>query len=688
MRVRAASGPMTLKEADILCAYLKRRGGVVDAAVYDRTGDAVISYSCRREDVVSALAAFSFDAFEYLLPQHSTRQLNREYEDKLFFKLAFHFAKKAVLPAPIKSVLTAFKVARYALRGLKSLSGGQLKVEALDAAAVGVSFLRGDAATARSVMLLLEIGDILETWTHKRSVADLADAMSLGVDRVFIKRDGTEEEAPLEEVEKGDIIAVRMGGMIPLDGIVESGEAMVNQASLTGEPLPVRKAAGSYVYAGTVVAEGHVDIRVEKTSGSGRYDRIVKMIDESQRMKSGLEAKAERLADRLVPYSLLGTAAVYIFTGNVTKAVSVLMVDYSCALKLSMPLSVLAAMGQAQKEGITVKGGRFMEAAAEAETVIFDKTGTLTYAKPKVAGVVLFGGSDEDEAIRLAACLEEHFPHSMAAAVVEEAKRRGLSHEERHAEVEYVVAHGIASSIDGKKAVIGSRHFVLEDEGCTVEEGEEALLEGLPPQYSHLYLAVGGKLEAVLCIEDPIREEAPRIVAELKKLGIGRVVMLTGDNEKTAAEVAGKIGVDDYMSEVLPEDKADYVMKEHAAGRKVIMIGDGINDSPALSEADVGVAVSTGASIAFEIADVTINGDSLEGILALRALSEALMERIRKNYRKIIFINTLLIALGVAGAVTPAASALMHNASTIAIAVSGMAPLPYGRGEKQRGRSE
>ena len=674
MRVHSESGRMTLREADILEYYLRSKPFVRDVKVYDRTGDAVIRYRGARSEVVTALSLFSFTDGRNtaLVPEHTGRELDRSFEDKLIFLLAKKAFSRLFLPEPIRFAIAVIKSLKYVGEALKCIAKRQIRVELLDATAIVVSLLRGDRKTAASVMFLLTLGDLLEEWTHKRSVDDLARTMSLGVDKVWLVKDGTELLVPIDTVSVGDSIAVRTGCMIPLDGTVISGEAEVNQASMTGESLPVHKKDGSYVYAGTVVEDGSVTVRVDKTTGSGKYDRIVKMIEESEKLKSGAESKAARLADRLVPYSLGGTLLTYLLTRNTTKALSILMVDFSCALKLAMPVSVISAMRECGSRGITVKGGKFLEAVAEADTVVFDKTGTLTHAEPRVAKIVTIGENDESEMLRLAACLEEHYPHSIANAVVNEAERRGLTHEERHSAVQYVVAHGISSAVDGEKVIIGSYHFVFEDEGAVLPDGEEYKLKLLPPEYSHLYIAVGGVLAAVICIEDPLRSESADVIAELKDLGISRAVMMTGDSKRTAEAVAAAVGVDEFFYEVLPEDKAEFIRREHAKGRKVIMIGDGVNDSPALSEADAGIAISTGAAIAREIADITISADDLYSLLTLRRVSAALMERIRFNYRTIIGFNLGLIVLGVAGILPPATSALLHNSSTVAIGLASM----------------
>ena len=675
MRIRTLCGAMSLRQADILEAYLKKVDGAKSVKVYDRTGDAVICYAGSRDAMLHALAVFSYARSEELAPEHSSRALNREFEDKLVFTVLRRAGNQLFLPSPIRTAIAIFRSAKYIKAGLTSLLHGRLTVSVLDATAVTVSMVRGDFATAGSVMFMLRLGEILEEWTHKKSVADLAGAMSLNVDKVWLKADGTEVLVPIGDVKAGDCIVVRTGGMIPLDGKVVNGEATVNQASITGESMPVPKGPGSYVYAGTVAEEGECVIQVEKAVGSGRYDRIVKMIEESEKLKSTAEDKASRLADRLVPYTLGGTALTYLLTRNAMKALAVLMVDFSCALKLSMPIAVLSAMRESSGYHISVKGGRFMEAVAHADTVVFDKTGTLTYATPTVAKVVSFDGYSASEMLRLAACLEEHYPHSMANAVVEEARRLGLDHKEYHSQVEYVVAHGISSSVEDKKVVIGSAHFVFEDEGCVVPAGEEEKFNALPEEYSHLYLCIAGRLAAVICIADPLRKEAKSAIEALHACGISKVVMMTGDNRKTAQAVAREVGVDQFFAEVLPEDKANFVRQEKAAGRKVIMIGDGVNDTPALSEADVGIAINTGAAIAREIADVTIASEDLFELVTLRQLSQQLMRRIHRNYRFIVSFNCMLIALGVAGVIQPTTSALLHNASTLGISLDSMTDL-------------
>ena len=675
MRIHAEQRRMSFQQADILEAYLRQVEGVTEVKVYDRTCDAVIYYNCERSCVIAAVAAFSYEASLALAPEHSAREMTREYQDKLFFAVFRRGITKLFFPTPLRTALSVIRSAKYIGAGLRCLLHGKIQVPVLDATAITVSMLRGDFETAGSIMFLLGIGDILDEWTHKKSVADLAQSMSLNIDKVWLETDSGSILVPVGEVRPGDCITVGTGGMIPLDGKVVSGEAMVNQATITGEPLAVRKVEGGYVYAGTVVEEGSCRIRVEKGSGGGRYDRIVKMIEESEKLKSGVESHASNLADRLVPYSLGATGLIWLVTRNVTKALAVLMVDFSCALKLSMPIAVLSAMREASTYHLTVKGGRFLEAVSQADTFVFDKTGTLTYAAPQVASVIPFNGEQEDEVLRLAACLEEHYPHSMAKAVVAEAERRGLHHEERHSKVDYIVAHGVSSSVDGKKVVIGSHHFVFEDEGCVIPEGEEEKFDALPEEYSHLFLGVGGVLSAVICVKDPLREEADEIIEGLHKLGIPKLVMMTGDSERTARSVAQTIGIDEYYSEVLPEDKANYIRREHEAGRKVIMLGDGVNDSPALSEADAGIAIRDGAAIAREVADITIGANDLYALLTLKRVSDALMRRINRNYRRIIGFNLMLICLGVAGILPPATSALLHNASTLVISLESMTPL-------------
>ncbi|WP_294413773.1 heavy metal translocating P-type ATPase [uncultured Ruminococcus sp.] len=676
MRVRFCISRMTLKQADTAEYALYAVSGVTRVQVFDRTCDIVITYTCPREKIIGELSAFSFDDEKNtaLVPEHTGRKLNKRYEEKLTAVVIRRFVNKLILPMPLRRIMAVIKAAKYIFRGLKCLLKGKLEVSVLDATAIGVSLLRGDFKTAGSVMFLLNVGDILDEWTHRKSIDDLARTMSLGVEQVWTKTsDGQEVLMPVNEVRRGDMVVVRTGSMIPLDGKVVSGDAMVNQASMTGESVPVHKSEGAYVYAGTVVEDGECTIAVENTVGGGRYDRIVKMIEESEKLKSAAEDKASHLADKLVPWSLGGTLLTWLLTRNAAKALSILMVDFSCALKLAMPISVLSAMRDCSRAGITVKGGRFMEAIAEADTIVFDKTGTLTHSSPRVAQVITFGDRDEDEMLRMAACLEEHYPHSIANAVVAEAEKRGLIHEEFHSKVEYVVAHGISSMVEGERVLIGSHHFIIEDEQCTPPD--ERVFRHLPKEYSHLYLAIGGEVAAVICIEDPLREEAADVIEKLHEYGISRVVMMTGDNERTAKAVAEKVGVDEYHAEVLPEDKAAFIRAEHEAGRKVVMIGDGVNDSPALSEADAGVAISTGAAIAREIADITISADDLYALVELKRLSNALMSRIGWNYRTIIGFNGGLIGLGVLGVLPPATSALLHNASTLAIGLRSMTEL-------------
>lgn len=677
IRVHLMCNRMTLHDADILEYYMRNIDGVTSVKVYDRTQDAIILYKTERKNIIRALAKFSFKTKEAieLVPEHTSRQLHRDFEDRLIFTTVSHIATKLFLPVPIRTALTLFRSIKYIRKGLKALLSRKLSVSVLDATAVSVSIIRGDFSTASSVMFMLNLGEILEDWTHKKSVADLASTMSLNVDKVWLKTDTCEVLVPIGDIQAGDKIVVRTGNMIPLDGKIISGEATVNQSSMTGESLPVVKTVGSYVYAGTVAEEGECVICVDKASGSGKYDRIVRMIEESEKLKSVAEDKASSLADKLVPYMLGGTILTYLLTRNVTKAMAVLMVDFSCALKLAMPIAVLSAMRESNDYNISVKGGRFLEAVANANTVVFDKTGTLTYATPKVAEIVTFGNHTENEMLRLAACLEEHYPHSMANAVVDEAKKRGLSHEEYHSEVKYVVAHGISSAVNNKKVIIGSYHFVFEDEGCSIPEGDEEKFHSLSPEYSHLYLCISGELAAVICIYDPLRSEAKDAIAALHKCGISKVVMMTGDNKKTAKAVAKIVGVDEYYAEVLPEDKADFIRSEKAKGRKVIMIGDGVNDSPALSEADAGIAINTGAAIAKEIADITIASENLFEIVTLRKLSEALMARIHRNYRFIVSFNLMLIILGVSGVILPTTSALFHNMSTLGISLKSMTNL-------------
>ena len=677
LRVHLCCKRMTLRQADVLEYYLLAVDGVRSVKVYDRTRDAVVVYDAERERMIRALARFSFEKAEKLdlAPEHTSRTLNREFEDKLALTVMRRCASNLFLPAPVTSALAVIRSAKYIKEGLLALWHRKLSVAVLDATAVTVSMVRGDFATAGSGMFMLRLGEILEEWTHKKSVADLASAMSLRVENVWQQVDGTEVLTKVTDVKPGDRIVIRTGGMIPLDGRVVEGEAMVNQSSLTGESMPVAKRPGSPVYAGTVAEEGECVVCVEKVSGSGRYDRVVRMIEESEKLKSTAEDKASRMADRLVPYTLGGTAVTYLLTRDVTKMLAVLMVDFSCALKLAIPVAVLSAMRESSGHHISVKGGRFLEAVAKADTIVFDKTGTLTYATPKVSQIVPFGGHREADMLRLAACLEEHYPHSMANAVVEEAKRRGLTHEEYHSQVQYVVAHGISSMVENKKVIIGSAHFVFEDEGCCIPEGEQEKYDALPAAYSHLYLCIDGELAAVICIHDPLRREAKDAVKALHESGFTNVVMMTGDNRRTAESVAAEVGVDAVYAEVLPEDKAAFIRQEKEKGHTVIMVGDGVNDSPALSEADAGIAISTGAAIAREIADITVASEDLFELVTLRKLSEALMDRIHGSYRFIVAFNLSLITLGVAGVLPPAISALLHNTSTLGIGLKNMTDL-------------
>ena len=677
LRIHVVQGRMTCAQADTLCWFLGRQEYVTDAKVYERTADAVICYTGSREEVIAVLKGFSYentDVPENVLSS-SGRELNSSFREQLITRVILHYGGKLIVPYPIRKVWMTFKALRYIWKGLKCLAKRKIEVPVLDATAIGVSVIRGDFDTAGSVMFLLGVGELLEEWTHKKSVGDLARSMSLNVKKVWLKKDDQEILVNASDIQPGDTVVVHMGNVIPFDGEVSGGEGMVNQASLTGESLPVRREKGKTVYAGTVLEEGELEILVKAVSGSTRFEKIVTMIEDSEKLKSALESKAEHLADKLVPYTLLGTGIVGLVTRNVTKALSVLMVDFSCALKLAMPIAVLSAIREAGQHGITVKGGKYLEAVAEADTIVFDKTGTLTKAKPTVKEIVVFGDCPEDEALRIAACLEEHFPHSMAKAVVDAAKKRKLYHEEMHSKVEYIVAHGISSYIEEKKVVIGSSHFVFEDEGCRIRPKMQERFDALPSEYSHLYLAIDGELTAVICIEDPLREEAEDMVRMLKEEGLKKVVMMTGDSERTAASIARRVGVDEYYSEVLPEDKARFVEKEKEAGRKVIMIGDGINDSPALSAADAGIAISYGAEIAREIADITIAADDLRVIVTLKKLANAMMKRIQCNYRGIVGINSGLIALGVGGVIQPTTSALLHNTSTLAISLRSMQDL-------------
>lgn len=674
IRIHILQSRMTFEQADTLEYYLSNNKLVTSVKVRERLQDATISYIGSREDIIKLLTSFKYNNVEvpdvYL--QNSGRELNREYWDKLVNKVFLYGANKIFLPNPIRECITLTKSVKYLWNGVRTLASRKIEVPVLDATAIGVSVARNNMNTAGSIMFLLGIGEILEEWTHKKSVDDLARSMSLNVGKVWLCQGEQDVLVSTSDVKEGDLVRVHMGNIIPFDGTVVSGEAMVNQASLTGESIPVQKNAEGIVYAGTVLEEGELVIRVDQTNGSSRYEKIVTMIEESEKLKTSMESKASHLADKLVPYTLLGTGLTYALTRNATKALSVLMVDFSCALKLAMPISVLSAIREASLHNITVKGGKYLEAMAEADTIVFDKTGTLTKANPTVVDVVSFNGQDSDELLRIAACLEEHFPHSMAKAVVDAAAEKNLEHEEVHSEVEYIVAHGISSMIDGQKVVIGSHHFVFEDEKCTVDPEKMDTFNSLPPEYSHLYMAINNRLAAVICIEDPLREEAAAVIRSLKMAGIGKVVMMTGDSDRTAKAIAKKAGIDEYYSEVLPEDKANFVEKEKAKGRKVIMIGDGINDSPALSAADIGVSISDGAEIAREIADVTIGADNLYEIVTLKALSNSLVKRIDKNYRFIVSFNAGLIVLGVAGIIPPTMSALLHNGSTLAIGMKSM----------------
>ncbi len=674
LRIHVVQKRMTYTEADTLSWFLSNQKNVTDVKVYERTADAVICYVGDKEEVLNLLKEFSYENTK--LPEHvaagSGRELNAVYQEKLVMKTVLHYGSKLFLPMPIRAVITSVKSVKYIWHGIRCLMHGKIEVPVLDATAISVSVFRRDYATAGSVMFLLGIGEIIEEWTHKKSVGDLARSMSLNVNKVWLKRNEQEILVKSSDIEPGDHVVIRMGNVIPFDGEVVTGEGMVNQASLTGESLPVRRSVGQSVFAGTVLEEGEIEVLVKAVSGSTRFEKIVTMIEDSEKLKSSVEGKAEHLADRLVPYTLLGTGAVWLLTRNITKTLSVLMVDFSCALKLAMPITVLSAIREAGENNITVKGGKFLEAVADADTIVFDKTGTLTKATPTVKEIVPFSEYSENDLLCIAACLEEHFPHSMAKAVVDAAKERHLSHEEMHSKVEYVVAHGISSSIDDKKVLIGSSHFIFEDEGCTIPSEYQDRYDSLKPEYSHLYLAIEKQLVAVICIEDPLREEAVEMVRDLKKAGIRKVVMMTGDSERTAAAIAKRVGVDEYYAEVLPEDKANFVEKEKSEGRKVIMIGDGINDSPALSAADAGIAISDGAEIAREIADITIAADDLREVVTLKLLANAMMKRIHMNYRNIVGINSGLILLGVTGIVQPTVSALLHNASTLMISLGSM----------------
>lgn len=674
VRLHICQKRMTCRQADQLEYFLTKLNGVISVKVVERNQDVVICYSDNREEMLRAIQRFSYEKAEapesYL--QNSGREMNGEYWEKMVNHVVLHYGKKIFLPLPVRTFLTTLKSVKYIWKGVRTLAKCRIEVPVLDATAIGVSMLRGDFSTASSVMFLLGFGEILEDWTHKKSVDDLARSMSLNVSKVWLITEDSEVQVGTDEIKPGDRVRIHMGTVIPFDGIVTEGEAMVNEASLTGESMPVAKHESSYVYAGTVMEEGELTIRVKETSGSTKFEKIVTMIEETEKLKSAVESKAEHLADRLVPYTLAGTALTYALTRNVTKALSILMVDFSCALKLAMPISVLAAIREANAHHITVKGGKFLEAVAEADTIVFDKTGTLTKAQPTVVDVVSFNGDSKENLLRLAACMEEHFPHSMAKAVMDAAKERGLTHEEMHSKVEYIVAHGISTMVDGRKAIIGSHHFVFEDEKCTIPVGKEELFRNLPEEYSHLYLGIEGKLAAVICIEDPLHPEAPEVVKALRKAGFTQIVMMTGDSDRTAKAIAARVGVDKYYSEVLPEDKAKFVEEAKAQGRKVLMVGDGINDSPALSAADVGIAISDGAELAREIADITIGADDLSVMVTLKEISNGLMDKIHKNYRRIVGINGSLIALGVTGVIQPTMSALLHNTSTLLIGMDSM----------------
>lgn len=684
MRIHVMTNEMTDLQADKLEYDLAAQDMILTAKVYERTGDVVITYTGERQILLSYLQTYYYsrkvEEDETLV--RSGRAMNRKYWDKLVNRVVLRMGSKFFVPAPIRTGLVLVKSLSYIKKALSCVGRRKMEVPLLDGIAITTSIVRGDYGTAGSVMFLLDLGEIMEEWTHKKSVDDLAKKMSLNVSKVWLNVDGKEVLTDVSKIETGDCVTVHMGNVIPLDGVIKEGEGMVNQASLTGEAIPVAKKPGGYVYAGTVLEEGELLIEVKENSGTTKYEKIVAMIEETEKLKSTVESRAEHLADRLVPYTLAGTGLVYLLTRNVTKALSVLMVDFSCALKLSMPISVLSAMREAQSHGITVKGGKFLEAMAEADTIVFDKTGTITKAQPVVSDVISFCDEEPDELLKIAACLEEHFPHSMAKAVVRAAMDKGLVHEENHSKVEYIVAHGISSRIQDKKVIIGSYHFVFEDEQCVIPQGKEELFESLSGECSHLYLAIDGVLVAVIAITDPIREEAPQVVSMLRKCGLSKIVMMTGDSERTAEVVAAKVGVDEYYSEVLPEDKASYVEKEHQAGRKVIMIGDGVNDSPALSAADVGIAICDGAEMAREIADITIAGDNLEELVTLKRLSNALVKRIHGNYRQIVGFNTGLILCGIGGVMQPATSALLHNTSTLAISVKSMKDLLSDKDEK------
>ena len=677
MRVHVCNVRMTLHRADVLEAYLNHHDAIEKATVYERTGDVVLYYRGRRADAVQALSRYKFDQPELdaLVTTADSRKLNQEYQEKMCDLVAGHFFRKLFLPAPIRAAYTVWRSIAFVWKGVRCLLRRRLEVEVLDALSIGVSVLRGDFSTAGSVMFLLNLGSLLEEWTRKKSLDDLARSMALNVDKVWVRSQGTEVLLPLTKVQPGDEIVVRSGNMVPLDGTVIEGEAMVNQAALTGESMPVRKANGATVYAGTVVEEGECVFLAKAAGGANRYDKIVAMIEESEKLKSSTENRALELADKLVPWCLAGTVVTYALTRNITRAISILMVDFSCALKLSMPLAVLSAMRECGTAHITVKGGKYLEALAKADTIVFDKTGTLTRATPQVVDIIPFSNSEKDDVLRLAACLEEHFPHSMANAVVRAARERGLAHEEMHSEVEYIVAHGIASRVGGERVVIGSYHFVFEDEHCIVPADEQEKFDQMPAEYSHLYMAASGQLVGVICIADPLRPEAASVLRQLHKLGIRNTVMMTGDSYRTAEAIARQVGVDQFFAEVLPEDKANFVQKAKAEGHTVVMIGDGINDSPALSAADIGIAINSGAAIAREIADVTIKADSLEELVTLKTIANALQHRVSSNYRFVLSFNSTLIALGALGILQPAASAMLHNLSTIGISLRSMTNL-------------
>ncbi|CZR95823.1 MULTISPECIES: heavy metal translocating P-type ATPase [Clostridioides] len=670
-------GKLNSKQSDTLLYYLTSINGITKAKVYDRTGDAVVYYTGEREYIITEITKFSFNnsKIESLVPEHTSRELNNYYRDKLVNKLLVKSVSKIFFPKSLRFFLIGFHSIKYFKKGISSLLNKKIEISVLDATAIGISIFRKDVNTAGSVMFLLGIGELLEEWTRKKSIDDLAQSMSLNIEKVWLKKDDTEILVPISEIKEDDLVSVNMGTMIPLDGVIVSGEAMVNQASLTGESLAINKREGSYIYAGTVIEQGNIVMCVKEKAGTTRFQKIVTMIEESEKLKSSVESKFEHLADTLVPYSFLGSILTYAITRNPIKALSILMVDFSCALKLSIPISVLSAMRECNNHNITVKGGKFLEGVACADTIVFDKTGTLTKAQPTVSDIITFQDYNKKEMLRLAACLEEHFPHSIANAVVYEAEKQGLSHKEMHTEVEYIIAHGISTKVDNKKVIIGSKHFVFEDEKCTIPDGEDDKYNNLSDEYSHLFMAISGKLSAVICINDPLREEAKYVISNLKEYGIKKIVMMTGDSEKTAKSIASKIGVDEYYSEVLPEDKANFVKNEKLNGRKVIMIGDGINDSPAISESDVGIAMSEGAEIAREISDITISADNLNNLIVLKQISDKLMKRIDLSSKFIIGFNLGLILLGVGGFVRPSTSAFLHNASTVGISLKSMTNL-------------